>query len=146
MLASHFWKRISNDGSTIAEPFVQQLETYNWPGNVRELQNAVARRVALGDLADNTIGPPSMASAGDGTQPDANVTAAPGRGRLEAILDEGLPLPRARRKVVEQFERQYLDRVLAEHDGNVARAAAAAGVARRYFRLLRARNRERQES
>jgi hypothetical protein len=35
--------------------------------------------------------------------------------------------------------------VLEQHGGNVARAAAASGIARRYFQLIRARTR-RQET
>ena len=50
-----------------------------------------------------------------------------------------LPLAVARQKLVEAFERRYVERVLKLHDGHVARAAAASGVARRYFQLLKAR-------
>jgi two-component system, NtrC family, response regulator HydG len=48
-----------------------------------------------------------------------------------------LPLPIARLRVVKEFEQRYIARVLAEHDGNVARAAKASGIARRYFQILR---------
>jgi len=142
LLTHHFWRRLGDAGSGPPENFVARLENYAWPGNVRELQNAVARRVALGDLADDNASP-----AGGGPQQSAAISSQArdaGQGRMEQVLDLALPLPRARRKVVEVFEQLYLDRVLTEHNGNVARAAAAAGVARRYFRLLRARNRERQ--
>jgi hypothetical protein len=37
------------------------------------------------------------------------------------------------------FERRYVERVLAAHDGNVAQAARASGLALRYFRLVKAR-------
>jgi DNA-binding NtrC family response regulator len=43
--------------------------------------------------------------------------------------------------VVADFERRYVERVLARHGGNVVRAAEASGVARRYFQILRARHR-----
>jgi DNA-binding NtrC family response regulator len=56
----------------------------------------------------------------------------------------GLPLPRAREKLIEEFEQRYVEHVLEQHGGNVARAAAASGIARRYFQLIRARTR-RQE-
>ena len=140
-LARHFWQRLAGPGAPPPESFLSRLQNYSWPGNVRELQNAVARRVALGDLADDGA-PPSATS--HSVMVSGGSTAEGGRGRMEQILAQSLPLPRARRRVVEEFEQMYLDRVLSEHNGNVARAAAAAGVARRYFRLLRARNRERQ--
>jgi len=51
----------------------------------------------------------------------------------------GLPLTQARETLVAEFERRYVERVLAEHQGNVVRAAAASGIARRYFQILHAR-------
>ncbi len=53
-----------------------------------------------------------------------------------------LPLTRAREVLVSAFERRYLERVLAQHGGSVARAATASGVARRYFQILNARYKE----
>jgi two-component system, NtrC family, response regulator HydG len=41
--------------------------------------------------------------------------------------------------VVDAFEREYVARVLARHGGHIGRAAAASGIARRYFQLIRAR-------
>jgi two-component system response regulator HydG len=37
------------------------------------------------------------------------------------------------------FERRYVEQVLAEHGGNVLRAAAASGVARRQFQRVKGR-------
>ena len=50
-----------------------------------------------------------------------------------------LPFPKARRVVLESFIRRYVARALGAHGGNVAQAAAASGIARRYFQLLRDR-------
>ena len=58
---------------------------------------------------------------------------------IARVLAEDLPLPRARAEVVEDFERRYVERVLERHGGNVSRAAAASGIARRYFQLIKAR-------
>ncbi len=59
-----------------------------------------------------------------------------GRGDVtEAVLALDLPLVRAREKVVEDFERRYVQRILAQHGGNVTSAAAASGIAGRYFQL-----------
>jgi hypothetical protein len=41
--------------------------------------------------------------------------------------------------VLVSFVRRYVARALGESGGNVARAAAASGIARRYFQLLRDR-------
>jgi DNA-binding NtrC family response regulator len=41
--------------------------------------------------------------------------------------------------MVDEFERRYVERVLAKHGGNVTHAAASSGIARRYFNTIRAR-------
>src|SRR6185436_561448 len=106
-------------------------EAYAWPGNVRELHNAVARRVALGDDAPiSTSRPPG----------DGSATSARGGDLIESVLALDLPLTRARERIVDAFERRYVQRVLASHNGNVSAAAAASGIARRYFQILRARH------
>ena len=56
------------------------------------------------------------------------------------MLVENLPFPRARDKVLALFEERYVSRLLDLHAGNVAQAAAASGVARRYFQLIKARS------
>ena len=104
---------------------------------MRELHNAVARRLALGELASAESAwraPPSKTPTS---------IAPPGQERasdvVERVLELDLPLSQSRELVVDEFERRYVQRVLARHNGDVARAAAASGIARRYFQLLRAR-------
>jgi transcriptional regulator with GAF, ATPase, and Fis domain len=130
VLANHFWRTLAGDGRPLPAGLLERLEDYAWPGNVRELKNAIARYVALGELPSACEGEPvsgewPLTTAGD----DA----------IERVLARDLPLPRARAEVVREFERRYLVRVLDRHGGNVSRAAAAAGIALRYFQLLRAR-------
>ncbi|WP_438014150.1 sigma 54-interacting transcriptional regulator [Sorangium sp. So ce315] len=87
-------------------------------------------------VAPATPVPPSSgapAEGGDGAE------AATSGDVIEEILALDLPLPRARERIVEHFERRYVQRVLAQHGGNVRSAAAASGIARRYFQILRAR-------
>jgi DNA-binding NtrC family response regulator len=99
---------------------------------VRELHNAVTRELALGDL--------NRMSELTGEHVAAN--PAGGAEDFESILALDLPFVAARTRVVEAFQRRYLERVLAAHGGNAQRAAQASGIAPRYFRLLRARSRE----
>ena len=136
LLARTFWKRTASAGDPVPEDFLARLESYTWPGNVRELYNAVARRVALGDLGD-IVAIGSAGAAGAASQ------GAPGGDVIAAILAENLPFPRAREKLVEAFEQRYVEDVLRRHGGNVARAAAASGIARRYFQILQARAKSR---
>jgi DNA-binding NtrC family response regulator len=99
---------------------------------VRELRNAVQRYIALGEIAA-----PTMGSAGDRGGP-AEVFAASG-GTLESVIAAGLPYRVARQRVLDEFERRYVERVMDEHGGNVMRAAAASGIARRHLQRVRSR-------
>jgi two-component system response regulator HydG len=128
-LSRHFWRELGGAGQPLPIALFQRYEEYPWPGNIRELRNAIARRLALGDMVDTPgLAPPSSAPA-----------AARGDDLIEAILAERLPLPRARQRIVEEFEVRYIERVLADHGGNVTHAAASSGIARRYFNAIRAR-------
>ncbi len=125
LLAREFWRKLSPGGGEPPIELLDRLEAHTWPGNVRELHHAVSRYVALGDLEQ------APTSARDASSSDA----------FEEVLSLDLPLTRAREKVVDAFERRYVERIVARHGGNIARAADASGLARRYFQLLRARHR-----
>ena len=126
LLARHFWSLFGGLGDP-PKTFLLRLARYPWPGNVRELEHAVGRRVALGDDQDAAI------PTGDGEGGAGDV--------LARVLSMDLPMARARQMVVEEFERRYVERALEAHGGNVSRAAAASGLTRRYFHMLRARQR-----
>jgi DNA-binding NtrC family response regulator len=52
-------------------------------------------------------------------------------------VDASVPYAEARDRVLSDFERRYFEALLRAHDGKVSRAAAAAGLDRRYlYRLL----------
>jgi two-component system, NtrC family, response regulator HydG len=129
LLARHFWRVLEGAGSP-PDQFLQRLESYGWPGNVRELHNAVVRRLSLGELD-------RMEGAGEPSATPAD--AKPASDTIEGILARELPFPRARDEVVSEFERRYVERVLARYGGNVTRAAAASGIALRYFQVIRSR-------
>ena len=133
LLARHFWSKMARPGERVPEDFVARLEGYPFPGNVRELENAVARRAALGDLADAGGAPGGAPVPGRG---------APAEDSMARILALELPFPRARDQALAEFEQRYVEDQLRRHGGNVARAAAASGVARRYFQVIQARTRK----
>ena len=59
------------------------------------------------------------------------------RGSAPPALDTRQPIRDARERWVRWFERQYLERLLADHGGNVTAAACIAGVDRIHlYRLL----------
>jgi DNA-binding NtrC family response regulator len=130
-LAKAFWKELGGEKAALSsetrelpEDFLPRFEHYPWPGNVRELKSAVLARMTLGEL---------------GATYRTSEAKETGLDFLSSVIEEDLPFPAARERVVGEFERRYVERVLARHNGNVTQAARASGVAHRYFQLVRAR-------
>ena len=127
LLARHFWTLFGGQGE-LPRTFALTLSRHDWPGNVRELEHAIGRRMALGDdLA-------ALVHAGAHA-------ARSGTDFLDGVLDMNLAMPHARQRVIEEFEQRYVERAIAAHGGNVSRAAAASGLTRRYFHMLRQKSR-----
>jgi transcriptional regulator with PAS, ATPase and Fis domain len=90
-----------------------------WPGNVRELRNWLQRCLVLQQPM-----PVSEHGVFDGDDDDQ--------------VDATVPFSQARRQAINAFERRYLETLLEQHGGNVARAAQASGVHKVHlYRLLR---------
>jgi DNA-binding NtrC family response regulator len=124
VLAAEFARELGSR-EPLSKLLLDDWMSMSWPGNVRELRSAVARYLAMGAYS-------SAISSDPGTE------KAPGTADLiREVLD--LPLSEARQRVIDEFERQYIERLLVKHRGNVTRAAAAAGVVRRHFQTLKAR-------
>jgi len=133
LLAEHFWKALGGGAAPLPYDLLLRLEDAAWPGNVRELHNAIARRIALGEHALRA----------EAARLAAPASSEPGKLAGEDVVDRvlslDLPLGASRDLVIDDFERRYVARVLARHGGDIAKAAAASGIARRYFQLIRAR-------
>ncbi len=129
VLARRFSLELGGDAASLPAELVSRWALERWPGNVRELRNAVARRLALGELAPD---PPARTEA---SPPDPA-----GADPFARILTSELPWSDARDRAIEAFEARYVRAMLERHGGNVTRAAAAAGLARRYFHKLKARH------
>ena len=128
VLARHFWNELASsfEGAPDELPvdLLPRFEHWQWPGNVRELRSVVMQRAQLGELSKTYL---------------SDRAAEQGLDLVSAVIQEGLPFPAARDRVVWEFERRYVEAVLAKHGGNVGAAARASGVAQRYFQLVRAR-------
>jgi two-component system, NtrC family, response regulator HydG len=125
-LSREFWQRLGGRGEVPYE-LIERFERYDWPGNVRELHNAVLRQLAVGEALER--------------KPASSKGARGSSDAIAEVLAQNLPFPRARDLALAEFERRYVEHVLAQHGGVVSRAAAASGIARRYFNILRARSR-----
>jgi transcriptional regulator with GAF, ATPase, and Fis domain len=133
LLASRFWREVENHpGAMLPPDLMRRFEEHEWPGNVRELRNAVARYHALGEF-----GPFSHPS----DEPAVESTSRRDPDLVTRILEQDLPLSRAKQELARAFEPVYLQRMLDKSGGNIRKAADAAGVARRYFNVLLARHR-----
>jgi DNA-binding NtrC family response regulator len=123
-LAEHFLDVHGNQGGAqrqrLSEAARQKLSNYSWPGNVRELQTVIQRAVLLSRA---------------GTLHAADIELPEGKSK-EILRSESLG--RAKSFIIGEFEKSYISRLLAEHQGNISQAAKAAGKDRRTLqRLLR---------
>ena len=122
LLATNFLTRHHNDvepAPRLSVAAAGALLSFEWPGNVRELESAIVRAVYV--ARNGVIEPEDL-----GLRPSSDAACAP-----PVDVDVTHPYKIAKRKVVEAFDRAYLTRLLAEHQGNVSRAAEAAGKERR---------------
>jgi two-component system, NtrC family, response regulator HydG len=128
-LAHHLWGRLGGVPERFPFDLLESLTSYAWPGNVAELETALTQRLVgrVGARPSSSSAGPH--SAGGGASEDF----------IDATLSLDLQLVPSRERVIQEFERRYLERALTRQNGNVLRAAAASGVARRYFQILRAR-------
>jgi DNA-binding NtrC family response regulator len=132
LLADYFLQRFREEyrapGKHLTTASILELEGHSWPGNVRELESRLHRAFLMcdGDEIDLACDPDlcSDGSSAEGMDLD---------GEEE---EETQSLTAAKTKVVEQFERRYLRRLLALTGGNVSRAARLSGKERRAFGKL----------
>jgi DNA-binding NtrC family response regulator len=128
-LAEHLLTRVKAEHA--ADSIAGQLElkpallaglaAHDWPGNVRELRNVIERAAVLG--------PGSLSALTPG---HAN---APAPAAVEQF-DPALSYREQRERLEADFERRYVQWLLARHEGNVSAAARAAGMDRKYLHKL----------
>ena len=127
-LAEHFIKMFfsgKTPGIRISNEAGYLLCQYAWPGNVRELKNLLERLAIL--KPGKVIMPADLpvefhAQGAVAAQPD------------EATLDYRM----AKRKVLEEFHRGFVESALKKHGGNVSKASESLGMDRGNFqRILR---------
>jgi DNA-binding NtrC family response regulator len=124
LLALHFveeWCRSHGEPTrTMTQQTLDAIKSYDWPGNVRELENFIQGACALSRRGFVELTPGLI----NGPLQQRRTWPAPAGG-----LDAGFQEAKAR--VIAEFERAYLARVLARSGGNVTRAAELAGKERR---------------
>jgi DNA-binding NtrC family response regulator len=116
MLVEHFARELGADGpieSVFDEETLSRWGRHPWPGNIRELRNAVEAALVVGT---------SMQSS--------DLTSGGGDDMQHAPLQ---PYKDERARVVGEFERTYLTRLMDEARGNVSQAARTAKMDRSHL-------------
>lgn len=126
-LALHFLRAASREwrkpAPALSAAALKKLLAHDWPGNVRELKNAMQRALLMSTA---TVLAPADIDLDGECETHAATPAE----------DESFRAAKAR--VVESFERAYIEQLLASNDGNVTHAARAAKKNRRaFFELMR---------
>ncbi|NUP09209.1 MAG: sigma 54-interacting transcriptional regulator [Polyangiaceae bacterium] len=123
VLAAHFLEQLTGSPATPSPEMLSTLAGRSWKGNVRELRNVIERSLSLGwDATAASLRPQPLQE-----------------GPAHASIPTHLPLKEARVAWVEQFETVYVRALLERSHGNVTRAAAMAGVNRRFLQRMMAR-------
>jgi DNA-binding NtrC family response regulator len=123
---AHYWER--HRGAAVPRPDLTSgaldfLRSQPWRGNVRELQNAVENLAVLAEPGQEVDAEAVLMFC------DIGAAGTPGGHSLPTRrLDD--PYHPAKDYVVADFEREYLNRLIARSGGNMSRAARLAGIDR----------------
>jgi transcriptional regulator with PAS, ATPase and Fis domain len=125
LLVAHFLEECSIGSGKAIEGItpeaMERLTQYDWPGNVRELKNAIERALAYA------------------TGPFITVQDLPGAILMTTERQEQFSSYREwREKILEQLEKEFLEKSIHEQGGNLTLAAKGLGIHRStLYRLIR---------
>ncbi len=123
----------------ISREAMDRLVEYDWPGNVRELHNVIERAVSFADtntvevrdLPDHVSGRTNGAGRMSERPPGPSPTHAE---RVQPGCDE--TFKDAKEQWINQFESEYIAKLLEKNENNISHAAKEADIDRKYFRKL----------
>lgn len=128
MLVRCFLKELTGTDEVAALPDFERsmalFRQHDWPGNARELRNVV-----------------EMAVRGATGRVDLGASFSLGRIRksepeVEVAEPSDMPFKEAKNQLVDQFEKEYIKRLLERSEGNISRAAREAQIERAYLQRL----------
>ncbi len=105
-MLQHFGAEANKKISAFTPQALRALERYQWPGNVRELENRIKRAVI-------------MAEGTKITPADLDLVSGPAKYEGTTLKD-----------VRDAVEKEFVQRALKRHNGNVTRAAAELDISR----------------
>ncbi len=118
LLVASFFRQFSGGGSAPPAGMIVEFMRRPWPGNVRELRSAVERAVLLGEASG---------------EQDGDDLRIEGQNFTISFRD-------AKEEAIARFERRYIRELLAQHQGNLSRAARAVRMDRNHLRDLAKRH------
>ncbi|MDA8308783.1 MAG: sigma-54 dependent transcriptional regulator [Deltaproteobacteria bacterium] len=126
-------KKIGRRISTVSNEALKPLIEYDWPGNIRELRNIIEH------MAITTDGPSittkHLPVEIKGLQPGFGLPEANNGSSMEA--ETSLPdFKEAKKALIENFEKDYIRKLLEIHGGNVSRSAREIGTQRSSLQRL----------
>jgi transcriptional regulator with PAS, ATPase and Fis domain len=104
---------LGKETKDLSSKALQKLMFYDWPGNVRELEHVIERAVVLSEnkiIQDTDICLTEL----EATQPEES-------------------FKEAKEKCIQKFEKNYIQKLLLIHQGNISQAAKTARKHRRAF-------------
>ena len=120
--------------ASIAQETIDLMMKHDWPGNARELRNVIERAVLLAEAPDSEDSLRRAPASSVKQEPSITVTpsqtATSADASMTVPVDVSVPFKNAKQNVISEFEKRYISRLLAQHDGNISAAARAAGIDR----------------
>ena len=136
---THYWKRHRpgrHAPPRLSTASIDFLRSRPWRGNVRELQNVIENLAVLAESGQEIR--PDDIPLYDDAMPASVAGTIPSR-----LLDDAYHA--AKDRVVTDFEREYLTRLVARSGGNMSRAARLAGIDRTtLYRLMERHSMQRE--
>ncbi len=128
----HYWRRhrsAQEKAPSLTSAALWALRTYPWPGNVRELQNVIEHAVVLLEPGAE-IGVEDIPFITDKRTDADLITACEEEGGEDSYYV-------ARDRLLGQFDKRFLTRVIIRAGGNLSKAARLAKVDRTtFYRLM----------
>ena len=116
-------ERFGRDAKPLTGEALRAALAHDWNGNVRELKSAVEQALLLS--AGPEITADDLVGAGARQNGPEHLESAPGN--LPSTFRE------AKERIVQDFERRFLEEALRRTGGNITRAAEAVGMYRQSF-------------
>lgn len=115
----------------VEDDALKHLQRYQWPGNIRELNNILERAISFAE--NGTINGDHMRfvfseASHTGDEEEATVRMT--------TTELNMPFKEAKQKIVENFEKDYLEDLLKRNKYNVSKASREAKIDRKHLRNL----------